>query len=849
MRTLRLFAALFVATSAAFFPALIASPASATDTTYTLAEYNSALNAAQTAVTTAQAEVDAAQVAVDASAVYHETATVSGQSNVVVNGTFDDVSGWSNIGMGSLLTQTNSSIPRVYDGVLVGSYSSGVYVQQVGVFPSPTRNVTFSFDMSNNNNNWGNRTQADYYRIEFRTYSSNGTRLNYYNVERQDIFGWTHFTYTPQLSADAVRWDIGFRFADGGYWNGNFAGSIDNVSLTTNTSSMTPAYTTYDQSLVTVLNTKKAALATAQQYLANFPAMAINPPTNLAVTVDGSTVTLTWDAPTANLLPERYAIMWTVPGTDGWGIASTTNSITLDADMFRSTGGFDKDYTFKIRSDNDTAAMYSAYSNEVTVHIAAPILPPAPTPSPSETPSATPSESPSVQFSDTPTIPSLPSPEPSITQTPVPEPTPTPTPSSPSSTFPENSVHGIIGEGGLLELIAPITKVFTSIFFASYGTPSEGFQIDPTCHAQSSMERVVEFVLGRQIASVAADNGLFGDPCGGTVKRLAVIAIYGDGATPDTSTSPVPTPEPSPTPTDVAPSPQPSASDTPSPEPAPQPTPIQTPDPTPAPAPTPPPVIVPEPEPSPAPSPKPSEPPAPAPEPSPAPSPDPSPTPAPSPEPSPSPEPTVEPSPQPSPEPSPAPTPAPEPSPAPSPKPSPAPEPSPEPPAVVPGLKPNSPDQLSDTTPKEAPAEVLVPHVQVDKPGVENGGIEFFGTKSAPQVVGEDGKLTPPAPAPGSGDPIPPDAITTTDTFIGQPGGTAFNAPDIAVPVELVPVELPAALDVIPGAGAAVQAVNQAYVALANIGNDMSPITRKKAKKILVITAVMSQIAALRRKF
>ena len=169
-------------------------------------------------------------------------------------------------------------------------------------------------------------------------------------------------------------------------------------------------------------------------------------------------------------------------------------------------------------------------------------------------------------------------------------------------------------------------------------------------------------------------------------------------------------------------------------------------------------------------------------------------------------------------------------------------------PPVVEGLKPNSPDQLPETTPKEAPAEVLVPHVQVDVAGVENGGIAFYGTKSQPQVVQEDGTLTPPPPPPGSGLPIPEEAITIVDTFIGQPGGVTFNAPDVAVPVELVPVEVPAALDAIPGAGEAIQAVNAAYVALANIGNDMSPVTRKKAKKILVITAVISQVAGFRRR-
>ena len=153
------------------------------------------------------------------------------------------------------------------------------------------------------------------------------------------------------------------------------------------------------------------------------------------------------------------------------------------------------------------------------------------------------------------------------------------------------------------------------------------------------------------------------------------------------------------------------------------------------------------------------------------------------------------------------------------------------------GVVPNSPDQLSDTVVKEAPAEALVPHIQQDVKGVENGGIQFFGTKSQPQVVGEDGKLTPPPPPPGSGLPIPPEAITTKDTFIGQPGGTTFNAPDIFVPVDTITVTVP-----VPGA----QALADAYVALANIGADMSPVTRKKAKKILVLTVAVS---AIRRRF
>ena len=296
--------------------------------------------------------------------------------------------------------------------------------------------------------------------------------------------------------------------------------------------------------------------------------------------------------------------------------------------------------------------------------------------------------------------------------------------------------------------------------------------------------------------------------------------------------------------------------------------PIPVPDPTP---------VVPEPIPTPDPTPA----PVPLPEPLPVPVAQPVPAPQPLPEPSPAPElappsnPEPLPLPEPNPEPSPAPIPvAPEPAPAPAPVPIPAPQP---PivvtanttadswiPAVAPetylapaeiqayqelGLVPNGVAQLPTDVPREAPSEALVEHVQVDVAGVENGGIEFFGTQTAPQVVGEDGQLTPPAPPPGSGLPIPPEAITTAETFIGQPGGTTFNAPDVAVPVVLTPVALPAALDAIPGVGAAAEAVNQAYVAMANIGNDMSPTTRKKAKKILVATILGGAIIRMRRRF
>ena len=454
MRRLRLFAALSVLTSAAFFPSLFPTPASAAlPTLYTLGEYTAAVSAAQSAVDSATADVASAQAAVNASAVYHETSTVTGPVNAVVNGTFDDASVWSSIGMGDNSTILNSSIARVYNGVLIGSYNYGNFMFQTGTFPSPTRQVTFTYDMSNNNFNDGQRLQADMYRVEFRTYSANNTRLNYYNTgNRSDTFGWTTFTASYDLPDDAVRWDIGFRLADSGYWNGNFAGSIDNVSLVTNATVVTPAYTTYDPALVSTLNQKLSELAAAQAALAAIPPLAINAPSQLVATVDTSTVTLDWAAPTTNLIPERYAISWT-DGTGGWGIATgnagdanaLNTSIIIDKAIIGSTGGWDKNYTFTIRSDHDSGRMYSAWSNEAVLFITNPTPTPEPSTSPVPSPEPSPTQTPEVPVpspSPTNTSPSpepstTPSPEPSVTPSPEPsvQPTPTPQPSpEPSQT-------------------------------------------------------------------------------------------------------------------------------------------------------------------------------------------------------------------------------------------------------------------------------------------------------------------------------------------------------------------------------------------------------------------------------
>ncbi|HEX7847458.1 MAG TPA: T9SS type A sorting domain-containing protein [Chitinophagaceae bacterium] len=90
------------------------------------------------------------------------------------------------------------------------------------------------------------------------------------------------------------------------------------------------------------------------------------------------------------------------------------------------------------------------------------------------------------------------------------------------------TVCGIIGEGGTLNMTAPVGTTFISVSFASYGTPngSCGSFTVGGCHASNSMAIVQSYLVGYNSADIPATNTVFGDPCGGTVKRLYVEAIY-----------------------------------------------------------------------------------------------------------------------------------------------------------------------------------------------------------------------------------------------------------------------------------------------------------------------------------
>lgn len=90
------------------------------------------------------------------------------------------------------------------------------------------------------------------------------------------------------------------------------------------------------------------------------------------------------------------------------------------------------------------------------------------------------------------------------------------------------SICGTANEGGSVTLTAPPGMVFTSVTFASYGTPngSCGSFTTGTCDAANSKSIVEAILAGNNSATIDASNTVFGDPCGGTVKRLYIEAVF-----------------------------------------------------------------------------------------------------------------------------------------------------------------------------------------------------------------------------------------------------------------------------------------------------------------------------------
>ena len=101
------------------------------------------------------------------------------------------------------------------------------------------------------------------------------------------------------------------------------------------------------------------------------------------------------------------------------------------------------------------------------------------------------------------------------------------------------TVSGVVNENGTLTLTAPGGTAFTSVAFASYGTPNTGTTpyTQGACHASNSSTIVGNVFIGLNSASISVSNGTFGDPCLGTGKQLAVTLNYESTSSPSSFNS------------------------------------------------------------------------------------------------------------------------------------------------------------------------------------------------------------------------------------------------------------------------------------------------------------------------
>ncbi|MFN5441938.1 MAG: beta strand repeat-containing protein, partial [Flavobacteriia bacterium] len=100
---------------------------------------------------------------------------------------------------------------------------------------------------------------------------------------------------------------------------------------------------------------------------------------------------------------------------------------------------------------------------------------------------------------------------------------------TPQAYVTQGYVWGAVSETGTLTLTAPAGKVFTTVAFASYGTPtgSNGNYTIGSCHSTTSTS-VMSAAIGQSgTFSVVANNATFGDPCSTVGKTLAVKLGYG----------------------------------------------------------------------------------------------------------------------------------------------------------------------------------------------------------------------------------------------------------------------------------------------------------------------------------
>lgn len=107
----------------------------------------------------------------------------------------------------------------------------------------------------------------------------------------------------------------------------------------------------------------------------------------------------------------------------------------------------------------------------------------------------------------------------------------------------------------MLTVACPTGQRIARVSFASYGLPAGScgtFQVNKSCNSANSASLVSTSCVGLANCSIAASNSIFGDPCPGATKSLAV-QVECSGTAPTPAPTPTVNSTPAPTPTGVPP--------------------------------------------------------------------------------------------------------------------------------------------------------------------------------------------------------------------------------------------------------------------------------------------------------
>ncbi len=305
---------------------------------------------------------------------------------------------------GTVATYANSTFDYLNVGISADhgstpSLAAGVTTWE-GQQDSLSSNRTYVNNCVFNNNNSGINSQR-FTKVENSTFTNNSYAANIQGWNRSQVLDSSFSNngigvYHNAWINTTANMGTNLRLIDGNtFTNNGIAVYLDDTYTNgqKNQNWATVSNNSWDANGVWVRyyqwNGTANAEGTARPYTSNtvftqslntFPD-TIGSPSNLTATDTGTSIVLSWSAPTTGgYLPERYAIGLNTEGQNGWGVATgnvgDTNALnttyTINYSLLESLMPSGTTWLFHIRSDNDTFGKYSANSNVVSVQVGTP---------------------------------------------------------------------------------------------------------------------------------------------------------------------------------------------------------------------------------------------------------------------------------------------------------------------------------------------------------------------------------------------------------------------------------------------------------------------------------------------